>query len=244
MRAQRMHWSGLDCVLAQTTESPQGLVVFCHGFGAPGTDLIDLAPALVQLAPELASLAFFFPAAPLDLSDSGLEGGRAWWPIDMQELVEAVQFGKLRDLRKQVPPTLSAVRAQLKEVILSACQHFELKPEQTILGGFSQGSMITSAVALQEDLSVAGLCVLSGTLLCEDEWTTALKVRDGQKKKPFPVFQSHGQWDPILPFSNAEALRDLFTASGHEVEFVPFAGQHQIPQTVLQHLARWLVLHT
>ncbi len=243
MQAHRIHWSGLDCVVVEPEVPPRALAVICHGFGAPGTDLVDLAPALANGDERLAEMGFVFPAAPLSLADQGLEDGRAWWPIDMVELIEAVQSGRIRDLRNQVPPTLAAVRTQLKQVIAEACDHWQLDASRLFLGGFSQGSMITSSVALQEELPLAGLFILSGTLLCEADWRKALEDRQGAGTPPFPVFQSHGQYDPILPFDNAEALRDLLTAAGHEVEFVPFAGQHQIPQVVLQRLAAWLVEH-
>lgn len=243
MQAHRTHWSGLDCVVVEPSEPPVALVVFCHGYGAPATDLIDLAPALVSLEPKLATVGFVFPGAPLSLADEGLADGRAWWPIDMVELIEAVQAGRMRDLRSQVPPTLAAVRTQLKGTIVEACRHWELDSSKAFLGGFSQGSMITAAVALQEQLPIAGLCILSGTLLCEADWRKAVELMHNSDAPPFPVFQSHGTYDPLLPFNNAEALRDLLAASGHAVEFVPFAGQHQIPQTVLQKLAAWLGKH-
>ncbi len=243
MQAQRTNWSGLDCVVIEPRLPVQGLVLFCHGFGASGTDLVDLAPALVSLEPALESLGFVFPAAPLSLADQGMADGRAWWPIDMMELMEAVQSGRIRDLRHQVPPTLAAVRQQLKEVVVTACQHWQLDSSRAFLGGFSQGAMISTAVALQNDLPIAGLCILSGTLLCEVDWRTALERRLVAATKPFPVFQSHGKFDPILPYDNAEALHELLAAAGHEVEFVPFGGQHQIPQQVLQRLADWLKKH-
>ena len=85
------------------TQHPQLVVVLCHGFGAPGTDLVPLGEELVDLRPELAeSVEFIFPAAPLSLEDIGLAGGRAWWHIDMEELVGAVELS--RDRRKRSGP--------------------------------------------------------------------------------------------------------------------------------------------
>ena len=240
MQAHRETWSGLECVVVEPVQKAQALAVLCHGFGAPGTDLIDLAPALVSLEPKLAAMGFVFPAAPLSLAEQGMADGRAWWPIDMEELIMAVQLGRIRDLRNQVPPTLAAVRRQLKEVILEACNHWQLDSSRAFLGGFSQGSMITTSLALQEDLPIAGLFILSGTLLCEADWRKALEDRVTGKTKPFPVFQSHGKYDPLLPFDNAEALYELLSAAGHDVQIVPFAGQHQIPHHVLGQLAKWL----
>ena len=59
-------------------------------------DLVPISDELFELRPALAdSVEFFFPAAPLSLDDVGLYGGRAWWPIDMNELVDAVEQGKI-----------------------------------------------------------------------------------------------------------------------------------------------------
>ena len=50
-----------------------------------------------------------------------------------------------------------------------------------------------------------------------------------EKRGQLPVLQSHGYFDPILPFTGAEALRNLLTGAGLDVEFLPFDGPHTIP---------------
>ena len=82
---------------------------------------------------------------------------------------------------------------------------------------------------------LAGLVLLSGTLLAEPEWTPLLKRRAGLK-----VFMSHGQQDPLLPFGASERLRDLLGGAGASVEFVPFRGQHEIPMPVVSKLRAFL----
>ncbi len=104
-----------------------------------------------------------------------------------------------------------------------------------VLGGFSQGAMITTDLTLRLEEPPAGLCLLSGTLIAESEWTPRVKARAG-----LPVFQSHGENDGILPYANAEALRDLLTGAGLSVEFHSFPGEHTIPMSVLRALGAWL----
>src|SRR5690349_11153768 len=85
---------GLDAAVLDSAADPQLLVVLCHGFGAPGDDLVPLAPEIVRVAPALAaSTRFVFPAAPLSLGDMGHGEARAWWPIDFVELAHAARGG-------------------------------------------------------------------------------------------------------------------------------------------------------
>src|SRR5438093_7142924 len=104
--AQRVETvGGLTCRIVSRLPDgtrPKLLVVLCHGFGAPGSDLVPIGEELFERRPELAeSVEFYFPAGPLSLEQYGMFGGRAWWHIDMEELVSAVQRGTLRLLRER-----------------------------------------------------------------------------------------------------------------------------------------------
>ncbi|MGV3621849.1 MAG: phospholipase, partial [Archangium sp.] len=76
--------AGLEVEVFQAEEGPpSAAVILCHGFGAPGDDLVGLAPELVKLQPSLKSVRFYFPAAPINLGELGWGDARAWWLIDM-----------------------------------------------------------------------------------------------------------------------------------------------------------------
>lgn len=209
--------------------SPKLAVVLCHGFGAPGTDLVDLGGAILSLQPTLAESArFYFPEAPLSLAEVGMPGGRAWWMLDIAKLNAAIETGQIRDLRNDRPAELPAAREKLMTLV----DEIGLPMSQIALGGFSQGSMLTTDVALRLPEPPALLTIFSGTLLSEDDW------RDlAGKRGALQVLQSHGGQDMILPYEAAEWLRDLLTESGAEVEFIPFDGPHTIPQQGLERLA-------
>jgi len=93
--------AGLDCRLCGGTDGNGAgsgpLVVLLHGFGAPGTDLVDLAEVI--RAP--LGTRYLFPAGPIDLSVDGSYPGdaRAWWPIDLV----AVQVASLLFVRDLNP---------------------------------------------------------------------------------------------------------------------------------------------
>jgi phospholipase/carboxylesterase len=103
-------------------------------------------------------------------------------------------------------------------------------PGGILLGGFSQGAMLSLDVALHDPRPLAGLALFSATLLAEPVWGPRMGSRPG-----LPVLQSHGTHDPLLPFAVAEKLRDLMSAAAMEVDFVPFRGGHEIPPVALQH---------
>ncbi|HID22950.1 MAG TPA: phospholipase, partial [Planctomycetaceae bacterium] len=208
-------------------------VVLCHGFGAPGTDLVSLAPDLILLEPGLADgVRFVFPAGPLRLDEVGLAGGRAWWMIDLNRLNAAMERGEVLDLRRETPDGLPEARRQLMELVGTVCVRMKVGPSQIVLGGFSQGAMLATDVTLRLDDAPAALCIWSGTLLCEDDWRRLAPRRRGLR-----VLQSHGRSDPLLPFAAAESLRDLLEGAGLEIEFLPFAGFHEIPREALRRFA-------
>jgi phospholipase/carboxylesterase len=99
--------------------------------------------------------------------------------------------------------------------------------------------MLATEAALRTEGSLGGLVILSGSLVREKDWLGHLQtMRVG--KPGWPVFMSHGQSDPILPFRIAEALRDHLQAANLAVNWLPFRGGHEIPEVVLVRLQAFL----
>ena len=230
--------AGLDVVTLQqrTQVPPDGVVVLCHGFGAPGTDLVGLAEALVALEPALAAVRFVFPGAPLHLSDFGADS-RAWWMIDFDVIAKlrTASPDALRDFRRVEPEGMPSARNNLHALVGEVMNRSGLSYSKLVLGGFSQGAMLTTDVALRLEEAPAGLVVLSGTLLTEDVWRKKAATRSG-----LPVFQSHGRFDEVLPFAASRWLEQLLVEAGLKVEFSEFNGGHQIPLEVLRGLSGFL----
>lgn len=218
---------GLDCRVLDGTEQAggdlRGVVVLCHGYGAPGDDLVGLAPEVIRRRPSLAAhVRFVFPAAPLSL-DGVPFGGRAWWHLDMEKIQRAMERGDVRDLSLEVPEGSAEARRALHALVDETLRTSGLGMDRVVLGGFSQGAMIATDVTLRLEEAPAALVLFSGTLLMEDEWKKHAARRRGLK-----VLQTHGRYDPILGFAMAERLRDLLVESGLEVDFRPFDGPHTI----------------
>ena len=236
IRTETIH--GLRCHIAYALPEntvPRAVVVLCHGYGAPGTDLVPLGQMLLRQPGVASSAQFLFPEAPLSLESLGLPDGRAWWHIDMRRLQMSVALGKFRELSDDCPENLPVAREMLQGLIESWSQKTGVPVSRFVLGGFSQGAMLATEVTLQLDENPGGLVIMSGTLINQNVW------RDrASHHKMLRVLQSHGTNDPILPFAAAGWLRDLLNQAGADVEFLPFSGGHEIPMTVLDRLESFL----
>src|SRR4051812_8696459 len=144
------------------------LVVLMHGFGAPATDLVQLHRA-IQVPPEVR---FAFPAAPLLLDASAPDelAARAWWMIDLMRLQSAMLRGDAELLAKETPPGLAAARAAVNDMLEAFERDHGTPPDRVVLGGFSQGAMLATDVALRAERAPAGLVILSGAPICVEDW--------------------------------------------------------------------------
>ena len=219
----------LDALVASHREAGDqvtGAVVLCHGFGAPGTDLAPIADEWFGAHQELKDVRFVFPAAPLVLDPA--YDARAWWEIDIERVQKLMETGEFRELRSSQPPRLAECRGMVQRLAEELCAQWQLHPGRVVVGGFSQGAMLTTDLVLNAPVPFGGLVCWSGSLINETEWRS---VAAGNPATA--VVQSHGTIDPILPFAGAEALRDLLMENGYPLEFIRFVGQHAIPPEAL-----------
>lgn len=182
-------------------------VILLHGYGAQGDDLVPFAR-------QLGAAHFYMPEAPIAMPT----GGRRW-------------FGR------QSEGASADELAAAREGVLALIKKLEAEgtpPNEIILGGFSQGAMLSVEVAQHlaaERRQLGGLVVLSGSTM--PNWPAELAVRTS-------VLITHGQSDPVLAFAQAEQLRDRLSAGGSDVEFVPFPGGHAIPPIVRSAVADFI----
>jgi phospholipase/carboxylesterase len=206
------------------------VVVLLHGFGAPGDDLVALWRVLDVPHP----VRFAFPEAPMSLPQLGF-GARAWWPLDVEALQAAAMGGRRPSREHEDPEGMAEARGKVIAMLDALQRELEVAPERVVLGGFSQGAMLSLDVALSSERPLAALVLLSTTLLARTRWQAAMAARAS-----LPIFQSHGRRDPLLPFAEAEKLRGLLQDAGCPVQWVEFGGQHEIPMDVLVELSAFL----
>ncbi len=228
MRTVTTELAGLTCRFVDGGDAPDAapelMVVLCHGYGAPGHDLVGIGAELLRARPALGGrVRFCFPEAPLSLGGAAPFESRAWWHIDIGRFERAMMTGDVAALRGDVPEGLASARRMLNGALEALQQRSGLPMGRIVLGGFSQGAMLATDVTLRLDEAPAGLAIFSGTLLAEAEWRRLAPRRVGLK-----VLQTHGRQDPLLPFISSEWLRDLLVESGLDVRYLPFDGPHTI----------------
>ena len=224
---ERVELAGLTTCIVGPADAKLTAILM-HGFGAPGDDLVGLAPYLD------APVRFVFPAAPLELG--GLYGdSRAWWMLDLARLERDLASGQPSLRAAEIPDGLAAARETVLRFVEHTKARFSLADNQVVLGGFSQGSMIALDVALHAPAPPAGLVLMSTTLLAEPVWGPRFARLAGT-----PVLMSHGRADQLLPFTAAETLRDKLEAAGAQVEWHQFIGGHEIPPMVVEAVGAFL----
>lgn len=223
--AHRTRLESLDCIVVDGGPSPSIAVVICHGYGASYDDLAPLSGEWIGLLGEQAELfRFVFPDAPNSLAELGMPQGRAWWPINMARLSEAVQANSFEDLHEQQPPGIVEAREALCATIQRVKADLGGDTTPLALGGFSQGAMLAMDTSLRGEIASPQLLIqFSGTMICRPQWQAAM-----DRLANTSVFQSHGTIDPILPFTSAERLCEMLREANIEVDFHSFQGPHTI----------------
>lgn len=148
---------------------PRSLVVFLHGYGADGSDLIALADVFARALPDTLFLAPDAPGAtPM--------GGREWFPLT------------LRDPSEYKRGTIAAAPA-LHAFLDAELRRYGLDESRLALVGFSQGTMMALEVAYRRSRPVAAVVGFSG--LCADA--------EPEDLVPAPTLLVHGTSDEVLP---------------------------------------------
>lgn len=196
------------------SDSRYPMIILLHGFGAHMGDLAGLSHEI-----DTGSYLYAFPNAPLPM-DTGTGGtGYAWFPFGEAGEAEAAaeSDGLLREF--------------IKEVL----DRYNIEPGRAILGGFSQGGMMTLRVGLSAPDPFSGLVVLSSRLPDPDEMSGPAPA-----DPPIPIFMAHGTLDPIVPVDDARRSRRTLEARGYRPDYREYEMAHQISREVLDDLVPWI----
>lgn len=169
------------------------LVVFLHGYGADGNDLIEIGRAWQQLLPDTA---FVSPHAPESCGQAPM--GRQWFPLTFRTPNE-----RWDGVNKAAPGLNRFLDAEL-------ARH-NLAPSALALVGFSQGTMIALHVGLRRALAPAAIVGYSGVFVLPDN--APPETVAGEITARPPVLLVHGDQDDLIPaqalFLSAQTLAAL-----------------------------------
>ena len=155
----------------------RSVVVFLHGYGANGDDLLGLAEPLSEHLPDTL---FVSPAATENCTGSPL--GFQWFPIPW------IDGSSEEESKNGMLCAVQDLNAFLDALMVDE----DILPEQLALFGFSQGTMMALHVAPRREDPIAGVVAISGRLLEPELLVDEVNSR-------MPVIFVHGDQDEVVP---------------------------------------------
>jgi phospholipase/carboxylesterase len=207
--------------LSPRSGAARQLVVFLHGYGADGNDLIEIGRAWQQLLPQAA---FVSPHAPEPCGQAPV--GRQWFALTFRDPNE-----RWVGANKAAPLLERFLDAELARQ--------QLPPSALALVGFSQGTMMALHVGLRRAAPPAAIVGYSGLLVLPPDGSPETLAADVRSRPP--VLLVHGDQDELIPvealFQGSQAL----AAVGVPVEWHLSAGiGHGIDPEGLRHGGEFL----
>ena len=189
------------------------LVVFVHGYGADGNDLIGLADPLAEHLPDVV---FHAPNAPQRCTGNPM--GYQWFPIpwlDGSSEADAAEG-------------MASAAALLNDWLDETMKAEGVDEAHTLLVGFSQGTMMSLHIAPRRAEPLAGVVGFSGRLL-------AAETLEDEAQSHLPILLIHGDQDEVVPLQSLPEAADALTKVGYEVyTHISKGTGHGIAQDGLQ----------
>ena len=184
-------------VLSAGRRAPQSgdlksIVVFLHGYGANGADLLGLADTFVEHLPDTLFVA---PDAPEDCA--GAPMGFQWFPIPW------IDGSSEEEAERGMRAAVADLNAFLDALMVDE----DVLPEQVVLFGFSQGTMMALHVAPRREDEIAGVVGFSGRLLSPETLEDEVVVRP-------PILLVHGDEDDVVPVQSLPEAAQALQSAG------------------------------
>jgi phospholipase/carboxylesterase len=174
--------------------SAHSVVVFLHGYGANGEDLLGLADPMAEHMPDTV---FYAPDAPEQCIGNPM--GFQWFPIPW------IDGSTEEESRAGLERAAAELNAYLDDILVD----LDLEPENMAIVGFSQGTMMALHVAPRREDAIAGVVGFSGRLLEPEMLEDELRVR-------MPVLLAHGDQDDVVPPESLPAAVQALENAGFE----------------------------
>lgn len=203
-------------IRSSASSTAKAAIIFIHGLGDSGEGWLWFPQVIQQtgLVKSYSDINFVFPNAPtLPITVNGGMRMPAWFDI--------YEFGN-PDAKQDVDGFLKSCNV-VKELIQEQIDKHHVPAEKIIIGGFSQGAAVSMATLALLDFKIGGLVALSG--FCPVRKTIADKHNAAGANFNTPVFQGHGDMDPVINFSYGKDSAKFYQSLGFsEWEFHEYAG--------------------
>lgn len=194
------------------------MIILLHGFGAHMGDLASLAPAI-----DSEGYVYIFPNAPIPFEIGPGALGYGWThPRRIPQ-----------ELRRA--DDVDSVVEMLATLVDEVTDHYATKSGQIILGGFSQGGMMTYRYGLPNPDKFKGLAALSAVAPEPDTMRECLPEERSQ-----PIFVAHGAADMMIEVQMARDTLNFLEAEGYSPVYHEYQMAHEISQQTLADLTEWI----
>jgi phospholipase/carboxylesterase len=191
------------------------LLLLLHGYGANEDDLFSLAPYLDE------RFLVVSPRAPISLPGMGY----AWFNLGFTPQGIAVD-----------PEEVEAARQILRKFIGEVVEAYDCDPRAVYLVGFSQGAMMSLAIALSFPGTAAAVVAMSGRILPQ----TIEQIADKDTLIGLPILVVHGTGDSLLPISHARETKARLAELPVDLTYREYEMGHEVSAESLEDITRWL----
>ena len=186
-------------------EKPENAVILCHGYGGDGKDISTLASYWRAHLPETV---FICPDAPEKCAASPT--GYQWFDL-MDQTPEQILSKSL------------VAENKLNKLIDEVKEKFKIKAEEIIIGGFSQGCMITLQTGIKRADSINSIIGYSGRIINTDHLSKNIASKPN-------IILMHGDLDQVVTIESYLEAKEFFNKNNYHIESKIFKNcEHRIP---------------
>ena len=186
-------------------KKPKNAVILCHGYGGDGKDISILAGYWRTYLPDTI---FICPDAPekCEASPSGFQ----WFALTDQD-------------PEQILSKSLVAENKLNKLIDEVKEGYNLLANQIIIGGFSQGSMISLQTGIKRKDKINSILGYSGKIIDLEHLSKNIVSRPN-------IFLMHGDIDQVVPVDGLLEAKNFFNKNNYEIETKIFKNcEHRIP---------------
>ena len=189
-------------------------VFLLHGYGSNMSDLASICEYI-----NTNNYIYICPNAPIEIDTGYGNKGYAWFNINTDQ--GALKEDKYSDL--------------MNELISEIDREYCINKNKMILGGFSQGAMVTYDFGINKSNYFCGLLAMSGKLINKEIFKQGEKINLDKK-----IFISHGLYDNVISVNEGREANKIFEAVGFNVEYNEYPITHEISLDVISDIKIWI----